>query len=260
MKNQFKIFGMCLSVNILPIAAALVFQFCLLQSLHAQSMEYVVFSINGTNSDMSLGQVLNEGDQIDVPEDVEIQLLSKQGEIVSLKGPVTAVVTNDGEDVQGEKALTKISRLLFDDSKFVETLGGTRSFDSETNIEVNFPDTDLGDPWLPKLSDASAYCLAWEHPALLRARIGENLTVHLRNSESDEKEIAWYAGSQTISLADHLDQNIDKYVIRFGTDNRSSMVFLMSNQNSTLAEQAAWMAAKGCRIQALKLLAKGITG
>ena len=90
--------------------ASLVFQ---AGTARAEAIEYVVFSIEGSVADLSLGQVLKEGYRFEIPDNARVNLISKNGEIITLDGPVAATVTKEEDNAKGEQALASLSSRLF---------------------------------------------------------------------------------------------------------------------------------------------------
>ena len=232
--------------------------FCLLSTnlSNAQTKEYVVFSIEGDTDNLKLGQTLNEGDRIEISNKAIVQLISKTGEVVTLEGPVAATVTNDEDDPEGEESLAKISDLLFNDNKFTEALGGTRSIGSATDIETVFDAIQKQTPWSPLISEAGSYCLASENPTIRRSQQDDELSFDLISASNAKISLVWPAGDEVLSLSGKLKANDASYIAQINDEGQQARIFVTSIGDKTIAEQAAWLAEKGCKLQALELLAK----
>lgn len=220
----------------------------------AQSIEYVIISINGNAGKYSLGQVLKEGEQLTIKENVQIHLLGKEGEIISLNGPISAVVTNDAVAPEGEDALSTISKLLFEENTFSQTLGGTRSLSDQTNIEKVFPLSEVKNAWTPTLDERRSYCLFREDPKLHRIKSTKPISLINKNSVGIEQTLVWNAGMPILSLKKLVDDQ-DILEIRTDSKNGSFKVYLWRDSNTKVLKQASWMARNGCHLQALMLIA-----
>lgn len=223
----------------------------------AQSTEYVVFSIKGTIGGLSLGQVLKEGDIIELPAEVEVNLLSKEGEFTRLEGPLKAVVINESKDQTGEAALAKLAQLFFDEEKFVPTIGATRSLDGNTDISTLLVNHRALTPWSPVLSQLDNYCLNTDRPVLSRTSADSELTIVLTTGKSKTQSITWAAASQFLPLTDYLDPG-HTYITASVSDRVEPItIHILDIGQTSVMEQAVWMAERKCRNQAIQLLARG---
>lgn len=242
---------MAIRFVMLPLLSALI-AFPLSQPAFAT--EYVVFSLEGTAEGITLGQVLNAGDRIVLPQGTSIKLVSKAGEIVSLSGPATAIVTAEPENKAGEDALLSISDLLFGDDQFVKTLGGSRSFEASGHAGTDDQRLVQGLPWNPKLSQTRHYCLNPSDPKLARPSVDRAWTVSLNVVGSEQTtEIQWAAGETELSLADQTVPNTD-YLMFIEETGRTLFVHMASQLEQSPLLGAAWMTQKGCKAQAYALL------
>jgi len=220
----------------------------------AQSIEYVIISINGDTEKYSLGQVLKEGQQLTIKENVQMHLLGKEGEVISLNGPISAVVTNDATAPEGERTLSVISKLLFEQNTFTQTLGGTRSHGAQTNIETAFPFSDVKNVWTPTLDDRNVYCLLRESPKIHRVNSTKPMSLMNKKQTGIEQKLVWKSGLHTLSLKKFV---YDEDVLEISTDSKHKnfTVYLRQDSNVKMLEQANWMVRNGCHLQALMLIA-----
>lgn len=232
--------------------AALTLVVLMLQSTIAfgQAKEYVVFSIVGNIDNLTLGQILYEGHKLNIPENATVNLIGKQGETITIKGPTVVTVTTDTEDQEGEEALASISDLLFEENKFVEAIGGTRSTTDETNLEKLLFANDIDRAWAPVLSGNRAYCVKKGAAAIYRETADNELTV-----EVDGKKSQWKTDSKKLDLSKLNSSVANKSVISMTIDGKKIRVSQFEDSPSSITKQAAWLARNGCAGQALQLLA-----
>ena len=224
---------------------------------NAQSIEYVVFSIKGTTDLHKIGQVLKEGDPIELSPDVEINLLSKTGEFTRLEGPFMGFVTNESNDERGELALTKLASLLFEEEKVVPIVGATRSLNTQAELSDMFSNPHTINPWIPVLSQYDNYCLNRDQPVLLRSSDDTDITVTMTTATSENIEISWPAGSHSLHLKDYIDPGHTTMSLFLGDQLAPITIHILDIDNTTFIEQAAWMAEQNCQYQALQHLTKG---
>ncbi len=252
--HQLTFFAVCRRLG-LSIVGALACVLAASAASQAKSMEYVVFSIKGSFGDLALGQVLLEGERIELPDGIEVQLLSKLGEIVLLRGPFLASVTNEKESAKGEAAISKIAGLLFRDKKFVGVLGGTRTVGDETDIGSLFLNREKPKPWSPLLSDSGDYCLDQNKPVLRRSSSAKDIQLVLNADNQRRVSTIWKAGSGELDLSRYFAPSQTDLHIAL-PDQRTIVIHVAEPQGTTVTEQIAWMAEKDCNVQALGLLAR----
>ena len=233
--------------------AALVLSLALLLSPSvAYAAEYIIFRIDGEAADLKMGQALDEGDNLEIPEGVTVQLVSKAGEIVTLTGPGLATITTETEDPEAETTLKTISTLLFSDARFIKTLGGSRSVASSPQSG----DSRAGDnPWQPVISADQEYCLEAGNPVIHR-RIKDpewKVTVQIPGT-GERVEYNWVGGASELRLAGLPETPQDEYLARIPGRAGAIVIHTASETPVSLLGQLEWMAERGCREQALKLL------
>ncbi|MEM7214763.1 MAG: hypothetical protein AAF423_04400 [Pseudomonadota bacterium] len=227
----------------------------LLNPLQANAIEFVVFSIEGTVKDLTLGQKLNEGHSFELPENSSVNLINKLGEVITFNGPTTATLVANQENEKGEQALASISNLLFEEDRFVQAIGGTRDSNDETNVQKLFEGTVIDSPWSPLLSEVNTYCVKQEEAYFRRESADGNLLLRLKN----KKVIRWDAGFHKVDLSSHIQANGQQPALSFTIGGRRILFFAALEQYETVAEEAAWLARMGCTEQALMLLANEAT-
>lgn len=223
---------------------------------YAQSAEYVIFNVSSSAEDLNdkfvLGAVLNEGDEINLPEGSEVKLLDKSGGVIVLKGPLIGVVTNDDGDTQaskdGSSALQVISKLMFGENRLVNNLGAARSVLSAQTEPENIQ------PWMPMVSKAGTYCLPQEMPILAREDAGLDITIKVVSSSGTSMEKVWSANENSLSVSDLVQTDVDQYTFVLSPDTSESIMHLLDRTDMNATQQIAWMAERGCAVQAQQLL------
>ena len=243
---------------------------------YAQSTEYVVFGIEGPFEKLTLGQVLKEGDLIELPAGVEVSLLGKSGVFTLLQGPLKAKVTNESSNEQSEKGLSLLAKLMFDKEKFVPivgatqlvkllldeetyvpTVGATRSLNDQAVIKALLAQETALKPWSPVLSQADNYCLKLEQPVIFRSSDGNELTITLISDTAESYQITWPADAQALDLNEYLDSSNKHLTASVSNRLKPIAIHTLEVGQMTLIEKAVWMAKQNCQYQALQLLVKG---
>lgn len=223
---------------------------------HAQSVEYIIFSVSGSaeglNDRFVLGGVLKEGDEINLPENSEVKLLDKSGSVIVLKGPLTGTVTNDDGGTEqakdGSNALQVISKLMFGENRLVNNLGAARSVLSAQIVPENVK------PWMPVVSKPGTYCLPLETPVFVREEADAEIVITVSSSDGASMEKVWTANEKSISVSDLVQKDTDHYTLILSSQAAESSIHLLDRTDMNGAQQIAWMAERGCQIQAMQLL------
>lgn len=223
---------------------------------YAQSVEYIIFNVSGSadglNERFVLGGVLKEGDEINLPENSEIKLLDKSGSVIVLKGPLSGTVTNDDGGTQqakdGSNALKVISKLMFGENRLVNNLGAARSVLSETIKPENVQ------PWMPIVSKPGTYCLSAETPVFGREEANAEIVVTISSGDGASMEKVWTANEKSISVSDLVNKDTDRYTLILSSQESESSIHLLDRTDMNATQQIAWMAERGCQIQAVQLL------
>ncbi|MBL4891340.1 MAG: hypothetical protein JKX91_05865 [Rhizobiaceae bacterium] len=223
---------------------------------HAQSVEYIIFSVSGSaeGSDerFVLGAVLKEGDEINLPENSEVKLLDKSGSVIVLKGPVSGTVTNDDGGTQqakdGSNALQVISKLMFGENRLVNNLGAARS------VRTTKPEPENVQPWMPIISMPGTYCLPSETPVFGREEADAEIVITVSSSDGAAMEKVWTVNEKSISVSDLVQKDTDHYTLILSSQDTESSIHLLDRTDMNATQQIAWMAERGCQIQAMQLL------
>ena len=223
---------------------------------YAQSTEYIIFELKSEDASVvekfALGSVLKDGDKINLPKDATLKLLDKSGEVVVLTGPLVGTVLNEDGDSQkakdGSNALQVIAKLMFGEENLVNNLGAARA------IEAVKDGTEKIQPWSPVVSIAGTYCLPFDAPVFARANARKDAKVTLISGDEVFKEKAWKKNEKTISVADMIVPEKDKYTLFVSSLTTESSLHLLDRSKMNITQQIAWMAEKGCKTQAIQLL------
>jgi hypothetical protein len=222
----------------------------------AQSTEYIIFEVKGSAEGLAekfvLGTVLKDGDKIELPENSEVRLLDKTGEVVILNGPLIGTITDeDGGSKKardGSSALQVIAKLMFGENNLVNNLGAARALKSVR--------TDAGNiqPWIPVISKPGTYCLPMDAPVFGRFDAGKNVKVTIISGSEIFKEKVWNEKETSISVSDLVARDTDRYTLFLSSQTKESTLHLLDRTDKNTTEQIAWMAERGCKAQAVKLL------
>lgn len=221
-----------------------------------QSNEYIIFDVKGSAEGITekfvLGSVLKDGDKIEIPENAEIRLLDKAGEVVVLTGPLIGTVANEDGNSQKAKdrsnALQVIAKLMFGETNLVNNLGAARALQSVQ--------TDKGkiQPWVPVISKPGTYCLTMSDPVFGRAVALSKAKVTVISGSEIFKEKIWNENEHLISIADMVEKTTDRYTLFLSSHTTESSIHLLDRTGMNTTEQIAWMAERGCKAQAVQLL------
>ncbi len=241
----------------LAMSAALVgFIAVSLSSVHAQSTEYIIFDIKGSAEGLAekfvLGSVLKDGDKIELPENSEIRLLDKTGEVVILTGPITGTVLDEDGGSQkskdGSNALQVIAKLMFGEANLVNSIGAARAVESKSSVDGKIQ------PWVPVISKPGTYCLPMDVPVFSRLDAAAKIKITVISGSDIFEEKVWEEKEKSISVSGIVKKGIDRYTLFLSSQTRESSIHLLDRTDMNAAEQIAWMAERGCKLQALQLL------
>jgi hypothetical protein len=225
-------------------------------SASAQSTEYIIFDVKGSAEGLAekfvLGTVLKDGDKIELPEDAEVRLLDKAGEVVILTGPITGTILDeDGgtkKSIDGSNALQVIAKLMFGDADLVNNIGAARAIGAR-----NVDDGKI-QPWVPVISKPGTYCLPMDVPIFTRLDAAAKIKVTVISGSEIFNEKVWEEKENSISVSELVKEGIDRYTLFLSSQIKESSIHLLDRTNMNTTEQIAWMAERGCKLQAVQLL------
>ena len=222
----------------------------------AQSTEYIIFEVSGTAEGIKekfvLGTVLKDGDKIELPENAEVRLLDKAGDVVVLTGPLVGTVLNEDGDakkgVDGSNALQVIAKLMFGEASLVNNIGAARAIKSEgaKKAEVH--------PWVPVIAKPGTYCLPADNPVIARKESNAKVKLTVISGSAVFNEKVWEEKELTVSISEMVKKDVDRYTLFLSSHTNESSIHLLDRKDMNVTEQIAWMAERGCKIQAIQLL------
>lgn len=223
-------------------------------SAYAQSAEYVVFELTGEPANFALGDVLKDGDRIELEEGMSMALLDKAGVVTKLEGPFVGTVEDEsdgsGNETEDKNALNVISRLMFGNKELVSTLGAARALDSVKT------DDGKSQPWVPVISKPGTYCISMTDPVFGRRNADKKAKLTLFSGSEIFKELVWDENKTQISIKDAINPDIDRYTLFLSGQAKESTLHLLDRTDMNTTQQIAWMAERGCKAQAMQLLTK----
>lgn len=222
----------------------------------AQSTEYIVFDVKGTAEGLKekfvLGSVLKDGDKIELPEDSEIRLLDKAGEVVVLTGPMVGTVLNEDGNAQkgvdGSNALQVIAKLMFGEANLVNNIGAARA------IAAKKSENEIIQPWVPVISKPGTFCLPMDKPVFNRVASVAKIKITVISGSEIFNEKVWNEKENSVSVSEMVKEGIDRYTLFLSSHTKESSFHLLDRSNMNTTEQIAWMAERGCKTQAVQLL------
>jgi len=236
--------------------SSLVVGFSIPDDARAQSAEYIIFEVNGSAPGLSEkfvpGSVLKDGDKIELPEDSEIRLLDKAGEVIILVGPLVGTVLNEDGDSKesrdGSNALQVIAKLMFGKRGLVNNLGAARAVQAKPIV------VGKDQAWVPIISKPGTYCLPLDAPVFSRVNSEKRAKITVMAEGGIFTEKPWNKEENSISISDVIKQGVDNYTLFVSYQTKESSLHLLDRTDMTSTQQLAWMVERGCNPQAAQLL------
>ncbi len=234
------------------VISALFIVFFSITGIEMAAAEMVV--IASSAPDVAGGQLLKDGETLEVPTGASVTLVSAAGAALTIDGPYSGVPGSDsGGGSGGDNALvSSLSGLLSAGDKKATSLGVMRSGVSK----------DPDDPWTVNIGRSGKQCVRAGVSAVLWRSDSKKATVlKIKNSATKKRsETGWPAGADTLTWPDGSTVNDgESFVIRTEGSRAAKKVtlFVVPADLPSVAHEAVWMAQKGCSMQA-KLLLKSI--
>lgn len=224
-------------------AGALLIAACLVSS--AEAADYVV--LGGAGTALRPGAVIADGEAVRVDAGGEVQIMARDGRIVSLRGPHDGPVPEAGAAGDGAVVAT-VSALLGGGSG--GSVGAVRGVVVESAKGSR-------DPWLLPVAHSGDICLAPGEAPVRLGRDGRNVVpVAFVSRDRDWKmETVWPAWASAVELAsDFAPRDGERLDVRVGDSTTEWVVHLPPAGLDTPGRVAAWAADAGCRDQALAVL------
>ena len=225
-----------------------VFLFLGMASLPALAGNLVV--VTSTAPGLEPGKMIADGAAVDLPKGTVVTLISETGKMITLKGPHSGPAgTTSGKG--GDGTLVKaLSKLIAPVGKESGALGAMRSAGT-----AKAPDS----PWQLDVGRSGKACVPPGGKAeLWRPDAASGGQMTLKGMRGGGKaSVPWPAGSNTLAWPAGVTlKDGGTYLIRFkGVPTaRRLTLYWVPNDLPTDAHRAAWMAEKGCKRQAKRLL------
>lgn len=208
--------------------------------------------IDSTAPELYPGQVLESGAGLDVPAGRRVTLIDETGKPVRIVGPHSGPPPGAGRAGKSDgKLIASLANFLAGGGKETGSLGAMRA-----GIRAKAPD----DPWAIDTSRAGKHCVPVDGPfRLWRAESAKPSAIKLRNLvDKSQKIVSWPAGKSFIDWPSGMAlSDGGAYLTRLRTSMiaRRIVVYLVPAGLPSAAHRAAWMAERGCTIQARAVLA-----
>lgn len=207
--------------------------------------------VSGGTPNLRPGQIVKSDAPLDIPAGSTVTLVSESGKTVILKGPHSGLA---GIDVKGggdASLVASLSSLLSASGKETSSLGSMRAAGTPPRPT---------NPWVIDVGKSGDHCAPASGPQTLwRGKSTKASTVSLKNlGDKSKSKTNWPAGTSTLVLpSDVALKDGAQYLVRVKGIKRSSKVklHLVPGDLPTTAHKVAWMVDKGCKKQAMRLLA-----
>lgn len=235
--NSIRVFSLVVGVALAAIA------------LPASAADLVVVASSAPG--LAPGTVVKSDAALKIPGGASVTLISGTGRTVTLKGPHAGPPVTGGDGAGSPDLIASLSGLLAGSGKETAALGTMRAL---------APPAPPTDPWVIDVGESGDHCVAAAGAATLwrgqsaRARLFS--IVDLKDNRRHDAD--WPAGAATLAWPSQLPvADGGRYLVRMkGSANAARLtVHRVPADLPTDAHRAAWMADKGCRPQARRLLA-----
>lgn len=197
------------------------------------------------------GSVVKSDAVLKIPAGASVTLISGTGKTVTLKGPHAGPPGAGGDGAGSPDLIASLSGLLKGSERETGALGTMRAL---------APPAPPTDPWVIDVGQSGDHCVAAAGAATLwRGSSSHARLVSIIDlKDNSQLDTDWPAGAATLAWPSKVPlADGGRYLVRMkGSATASKLtVHRVPAQLSTDAHRAAWMADKGCRPQARRLLA-----
>lgn len=207
-----------------------------------------------SSSDPSLppGTVVTETQPVTLAEGDRATLVAADGKTIRLSGPYAGIPGGARTSAQGDDGglVEQLSRLLEGRARPTPALGAVRKLG-----DADAP----ASPWDIAVARPGTWCVAEGVPVMIahrRARADDTLRVTIEASGT-ETDVRWPRGARRVPWPDSvpIDDGATYGLRLLATDTYAFVrLTLVPADLPTDAHRAAWMADRGCRDQAVRLL------
>lgn len=207
--------------------------------------------ISGGTSELQPGQIVKSDAPLNIPAGSTVTLVSESGKTVILKGPHAGPAGIGAKGGGDASLISSLSSLLSASGKETTSLGSMRAAG---------PTPRPADPWVIDVGQSGDHCLPATGPhTLWRGKARKASIVSLKNlGDKSKSKSNWPAGASTLTLpSDVTLKDGALYLLRFKGSRvmRKFKVHLVPGDLPSTAHKVAWMVDKGCKKQAMRLLA-----
>jgi len=237
------------SIRALSLLAAVALAAMVALPLPAAAADLVV--VASTAPGVVPGSIVKSDAVLNIPAGATVTLISGAGQMVTLEGPRSGAPGTGGGSAGSPDLIASLSGLLKGSERETGALGTMRAM---------APPAPPTDPWVIDVGQSGDHCVAAAAPAMLWRGSSSHARVVSLVDLKDNRQIDadWPAGATTLAWPAQLPlSDGGRYLVRMkgaATGTRLTVHRVPANL-PTDAHQAAWMADKGCRPQARRLLA-----
>ena len=218
-------------------------------SATANAVQMVV--VSSTAPLIVAGIVINEGEELNIPTDNMVKLVSEGGEIIRLKGPFAGIpiVGNQNMNHKFSENLIAYLKAMFAD----------RELDTSVIAAVRAKRAPIApNLWWLNISLSGKHCFSSKQQTLIwRSDVKKRTELLIKNSGGSATNSLWSAGTPTTAWPNSMPlENGVWYSLITSHPRKSNMVQLrlLPRDLPTDAHRAVWMAKNGCKRQAMRLL------
>lgn len=217
----------------------------------ANAVDLVV--ISSSAPELKPGQIVNSGEPLQIPEGATVTLVSNSGKTISLKGPHKGPSGFISVGTDDTRLISSLAGLMSGSGKETTSLGTIRSIGRAPP-----PPTD---PWAIDVGKSGDHCVPAKGPVTLwRAKGAVKKIFSLKNlSGRSKSQTDWPADASILKWPAKVRlKDGARYLARFKGSRaaRKFVLHLVPDHLPSDAHRAAWMAEKGCRNQAKRLLSR----
>jgi hypothetical protein len=232
----------------------------------AAGNQYVILAAEPAADELPPGTLFKPSDVINVPAGTVVTLLSEDGTVTPISGPGAFVVTEDALMSDGSQRATDpqaglsnlaiIASLLTNERQRTESIGGSRS-----TVDQFIPSA-LDDPWTVSIDESAPGCIRNGEVVLARQGIGQSAVFSIRVGDQEPVNgLVWSAGKPTYALPAPLPPDVRAITVETNRTSASIEIEALpvGTRLDNPLEVLGWMAASGCKRQALALVRQLVT-
>ena len=192
------------------------------------------------------GDVVDGTQVLEVPDGKRLTLMAQTGEMVELKGPYSGAPEPGASE--GGNVVSTIAELLLYEGSDESSLGAIRA-----SVGAS-----MSDPWLIDVSQEGPHCYR-AGATVVMSRRSPDLFSQIRISDGKKAaKTGWPEGEAMLGWPPPIaPADGGNYRITLdGTRQVPLSLHAVPESLASVGAQAAWMVKVGCRVQALKLLAR----